>query len=348
MTTTFTERAPIESGFSGIFDERIAPRLSELEEKRQAILAVAKRHAVIALAAGAVLGLMFTFFGSGSDGLGGLLVGFFVPLAFGGVAAFLLWKRQARKWSGAAAELVMPEVCDFLGDLSYDRDAYKGFPLERMQKLGVIRSFTRSEIGDRLEGTYRDTPFEIVEAKLISEKNRSSAHADNNNSDRSSRTLFKGLLLRIGVPDPIPTRILIARDFGPANKLGELFGGSSGRGMPKVDTDHPEFERHFEVYASDPSVVRNLLAPGFLNSFVQIAESESGRHGPAGLEAGFHDESFFMALKREEDFLKMGRLTTPADEIEEELHGVFADIATVRRIIDRLHGDHPHEKENMT
>ena len=48
-----------------------------------------------------------------------------------------------------------------------------------------------------------------------------------------------------------------------------------------------------------------------------------------------------MALKREDDFLQMGAPTTPADDIEEELHGVLEDITTVRRIIDRLHGDHP-------
>lgn len=341
MTTTFAEHAPIESGFSKHFDERIVPRLNELEEQRQAILSVAKKHAAIALAVGAGFGLLFMMFGTGSSGFGGLLAGFFIPLAFGGVAAFLLWKRQARKWNGTAAEAVMPEVCDFLGDLSYDYEAHKGFPLERMQKLGVIRSHTRSEISDRLEGTYRETPFEIVEAELISEANRSSANASNDSSDRSSRTLFKGLLMRIGVPEPIPARILIARDFGPANKLGELFGGSSGRGMPKLDTGHPEFERHFEVYAADPKVARDVLAPGLLDNFVRIAESEAGRHGTEGLEAGFHDDSFFMALRREGDFLKMGGLTTPADALEGDLHGVFEDIATVRRIIDRLHGDHP-------
>jgi len=163
--TRFTERSPIEAGFSQVYDARIAPRLSDLEQERQAILAVARRHAAIALAAGAGLGLLFLGFGTGSDGLGGALVGFAVPLAFGAVAAFLLWKRQAAKWSGSAARSVMPVICDFLGDLSYDKEAVKGFPLERMQKLGVIRRFSRAEVGDRLAGTWRGTPFEIVEAR---------------------------------------------------------------------------------------------------------------------------------------------------------------------------------------
>lgn len=286
------------------------------------------------------LGLLFLASGAGSDGLGGALVGFAVPLAFGAVAAFLLWKRQAAKWSGSAARSVMPVICDFLGDLSYDKEAVKGFLLERMQKLGVIRRFSRAEVGDRLAGTWRETPFEIVEARLINDKRQSSTSTDNDSRDRSPRTQFKRLLIRVGVPEPIPARILIARDYGAGNKLMSMFGGA-GRNLPRVETGHDAFERLFEAHSDDPDTARDVLAPGFLESLVTIAESESGRHGAHGLEAGLHDESFFMALKRDADFLALGRLTTPADEIEEDLHGVFDDIATVRRTIDRLHGDHP-------
>ncbi|MCM2563605.1 DUF3137 domain-containing protein [Lutimaribacter sp. EGI FJ00015] len=338
--TTFTERSPIEAGFSEIFDVRIAPRLSTLEEERQAILAVARRHVAIALVSGAAVGLLFVLSGSGSGGLGGMLAAFGIPVAFGAVAALLLWKRQAKKWSGSAAKEVMPVVCDFLGDLTFDRDAVKGFPLERMQKLGVIRRFSRAEVSDRLEGTYRDVPFEIVEAELINDKSKSTTNSDDNRSDSGPRTQFKGLLMRIGVPDPIPARILIARDYGPGNKLMRMFGGV-GRDLPKVETGHDTFEKSFEVHSDSPETARQVLAPEFLDSFMAIAEAETGRRGAKGLEAGFHDEAFFMALERDSDFLALGKLSAPADEIEEELHGVFDDIATARRIVDRLHGDHP-------
>ncbi len=339
MTATFAEKTLIETGFSEVFQNRIAPRLSELENERKARLATARRHAAIALGAGAVLGLLFVVFGSGSGGMGEMAAGFGVPLAFGGVGALLLWKRQSGKWGGSVAQTVMPVVCDFMGDLRHDHEALKGFPLERMRKLGVIGNYNRSEISDRLEGRYRDTDFELVEARLIREKSSSSSDSDDGSSDRSSRTLFKGLLMRIAVPEPIPTRILIARDFGIGNKLGELLGGSSGRGMPKYDTGHPEFEQYFEVYAADPEIARDVLESAFLDSLLSIAETEGGRHGAQGLQAGFHDEAFFMALRREGDFLAMGSLRTPMDNIEEDLHRIFDDIATIHRIIDRLHGD---------
>jgi hypothetical protein len=339
MAQTFTETLPIESGFAAVYRARIAPRLQELDTTRRDILATAKRHAAIAVGAGAVLGLIFVLSGGGFGDISGSVAGFLIPLAFGVGIAVLLWKRQARRWSGSAAQTVMPEICAFIGDLSFDHEALRGFPLERMQKLGVIRPFTRSEVSNRLEGRYRDTPFEIVAAELFS-RNKESATPEGGSSG-SVRTLFRGLLMRIGVPEPIPTRILIARDYGMGNKLASMFAKSSGRKMPKVDTGHAAFERDFEVYSPDPELARKVLAPGFLDSFVELAKAEGGQRGAEGIEAGFHDESFFLALKRDDDFLKISKLSAPVDDIEDELHGVFTDLATVQRIIDRLHGDHP-------
>jgi len=39
--------------------------------------------------------------------------------------------------------------------------------------------------------------------------------------------------------------------------------------------------------------------------------------------------------------MEMGGLRQPVHDVEEDLHGLFEDLAIVRRIIDRLHGDTP-------
>jgi hypothetical protein len=59
------------------------------------------------------------------------------------------------------------------------------------------------------------------------------------------------------------------------------------------------------------------------------------------MTAGFQRDSFYLALARNTDFLELGGLRQPVGEIEGELHEVFEDLAMVRRIIDRLHGDAP-------
>lgn len=330
---TFTERTPLEAGFASVFDTRLAPELDQLDARRRELLRRARLHAGLALGAGLLLGLLILVSGDGTSGWGELFAGLGVPLAFGAVAAFLLWKRQENRWEGAVADVVMPAVCEFVGELTYDREARKGFPLERIRRLGVIPSFNSSTLSDSVEGRYRDTPFSIVEANL---KSRSSG-GDGEDGSSSTRTVFKGLLFEIGVPQSVGARILIARDHtAVGNKLAEMLSFGSGRGMPRVELEHDRFEQRFEVYADDPDTARGVLAPGFLDSLLEIAEAEAGSKG---FEAGFDEDLFFLALHREEDFLRMGALRTPVADIEDDLHGVFADIASVRRIIDRLHGD---------
>lgn len=326
----FTEQTPIETGFSDVFQRRIVPELDRLETERQDLLRTARRHAAIPLGVAGAIALVILFT---SDDLGGGLFGAAVFLVIGGLVALFLWKRQARRWGGSVSGAIMPAVCDFLGDLTYDQAARNRFPIDRIQGLGMIGSHNRARLEDRLEGRYRDTDFELVEAHLQSKSTDS-------DGDSRTKTVFDGLLFRIGVPEPVPTDILIARDYGMGNKLFELFASSTGRGMPKVPFDHDAFEQAFEVYADDPDAARATMPPGFLDNLLDIARSEGDR-GAKGMTAAFQADSFYLALWRKGDFLKMGALTTPVGDMEPELHAVFDDLVLVRRIIDRLHGDAP-------
>lgn len=331
---TFTERAPIETGFAEVFDCEIAPELEKVEKDRQELLAKAKKHAGIPLG---IAGLLAVWSLLGADDWEGRLVGAVVALAFGGVIAAFLWSRQSGKWGDRLTETVMPVICRFLGGLQHDKKARKRFPLDRIQGLGLIGDFNRSTLEDRLEGTYRDTPFELVEARL----RRKSSSGDDDNSS-STKTVFNGLLMRIGVPEPVGTDIFITQELGSfGNKLGEMFAFGTGRSMPRVAFDHPEFESAFAVYADDPDEARSIMPPGFLDTLLAIAEAEGGKKGARALRAGFQDDSFYLALERDGKFMEVGSLTRPVDDIEEDLHGVFDDLALIRRVIDRLHGDAP-------
>ena len=331
---TFTERAPIEKGFAEIFEREIAPELETIETERQELLKKARLHAGIPLGVAALLALWALL---GGDSWEGRLVGAVVALAFGGVVAFFLWRRQAGRWGSRLSETVMPAVCRFLGDLDHDKGARKRFPLDRIQGLGLIGSFNRSHLEDRLEGRYRDTGFELVEAHL-----RQRTQSSNEDNDSRTRTVFKGLLMRISVPEPMSTDIFITQELGSiGNKLGEMLSFGTGRSMPRVEFDHPDFESAFAVYADDPQAAREIMPPGFLDTLLSIAEAEGGRKGTSGLRAGFQDDAFYLALERDDSFIEMGALTRPVHDIEDDLHGVFEDLALVRRIIDRLHGDAP-------
>ncbi|MGM0584374.1 MAG: DUF3137 domain-containing protein [Pseudomonadota bacterium] len=337
MTVAYTERSELERGFAGVFAgvfaERIAPRLEELEAERRRRVAAARRQMAMALGAGALVALLLSLTAAGSAK--DLIFTIGLPMVASAVGAWLLWRRHAARWEGALAARVMPVVCEFVGDLDYDHAATRGFPLEHAKALGAVPAHDRARLSDRLSGRYRDTAFEIVEARLQVKR------SDDDGDSRKTDTVFRGLLFRVETPEEIPSKILIARDLTKiGNMLGKLFSGDAGRGMPKVELPHPEFERRFEVHAEDPDVARQVLAPAFLDNLLLIDRHEgAGERGPA-MQAAFHGRDFFLALNRQDGFLEMGALSRPVGDIEEALHRVFDDIALVRRVIDRLHGDH--------
>ncbi len=325
----FSERNALEAGFTRVFEKTVRPALEALEAVRVTKLNAARKWMTICIAGGLALGglLFFGFGPSGAAFFGGL-----VFVIIGGIGAFVVRAAQRDGWSESVAGAVMPAICAHIGNLRYDQKPGGGFPVARLQRLGLFGSYSDEHLTDRLQGSYRDTGFDLVEAKLTRKSSGS-------NGSTNSSTVFKGLLFEIGVPVSVPGRIMIAREHGAfGNALSEVFGGGKGRGMPKLSFDHETFEQVFEVYADDPEAARRFMPTGFLDSLLAIGEAEGGHKGSKAMVAGFEDNSFYMALSRKGDFLAMGSLTTPVADMEEDLHAIFADIEMVHRIIDRLHG----------
>lgn len=316
----FVEKSPIEQGYAQVFSDTVAPQLDALDVKRAELISTGKRHFAYAVGVGAVLGIILAVWQD-------VIFGVFV-LAFSLIPAFALRSNQAKKWSGEVAETVMPSICEFLGDITYDRKATGSFSAAQAQELGLVAKYDSAVLEDHMIGTWNGTQYEMVEAKLT----RSSSNNDSSNNS----TVFQGLLFRIALPQPAPTRILIARDFGQTfNKLAGFFGSGSGRGMPRVETGHEEFEKDFELHAMSPEGVLDYLPPAFLDNLVAIGASESDS-GTLGMIAAFDGGDFWLSLERKKPFLEMGKINEPVEGIIEELHLVFDDMALIRRIIDRL------------
>lgn len=316
----FIEQSPIEAGFSEIFSREIAPRLDELESQRQAL---SRRgwmwFAVVTAVFAGIAVLLYPT-------LGGFGVVFF--MIFGAIAGLIARGIQGNKWTGAVAETVMPHVCAFLGETRYDRTAATRFPLDRVESIGLVGSHDSARLEDQVVGRWQGVDYTLVEARLT----RSSNSKDSSSSD----TVFSGLLFRIGLPHPAPTRIVILRNYGRTlNAVAGFLSFGKGRGMPRVETGHAAFEKDFELHAAEPDGVLDYLPPAFLDNLVAIGETESDK-GTKGMRAAFDGDDFWLALDRTKPFMEMARLGKPVSSITEDLHRVFDDMALIRRIIDRL------------
>jgi len=325
----FTERTELETGFSDIFDRDVGAALTKIEKDRIEKLGKARLYAPGAAIVG--IGMAVLLFSTTNGGFWFFLAALFgMGGAFGGLG---IWSSYSTAWAGAVEEAVMPAICKHVGDVSFDSQGGTGFPVMTFRDLGIVGTYNRSSIKNQLTGTHHSTDFEIVEA-CLQQKTRKTGK----NGSSSTKTVFQGLLFRISVPTEAPGRILIARDFGKiGNTFSAMFSFGKGRGMPRVEMPHQAFEAAFEVHADNPTAALEFMPVPFLDSLLDIARAEGAR-GTKSMMAGFTGTSFYMALSQSQGFMKMGGLTKSVSDMEEDLHGIFADIELAHRVIDRLHG----------
>ncbi|MBO9465955.1 DUF3137 domain-containing protein [Tropicibacter sp. R15_0] len=315
----YLEKLPIEKGFAEVFYDRIEPELNMLETQRQSMRKEGQRNFWIIMGIGIAISIAAFFLLQGHDwqpmimfaGIGG---GFFV--------AMIGKNRATGGWSSTINDVIMPPVCDFVGDMHYDRYAGKGFGLSRFTSLKLVANYDDASLEDRIEGTYNGVDYAMVEATLTKESTDS-------DGDSTDSTVFRGLLFRISLLNDAPCPILITKDYGKlGNRFAGMFSGGKGRGMPRVETGHPEFERFFELHADHGEAALEYLPDAFLDNLMDL--------GSTDIRCAFDGRDFLMAMGRKQDFLKMPGINQPMSELTGEINKVFVDLAMIRRVIDRL------------
>ena len=323
----FKETRPIEQGFAPIFAEKIAPHLDALEGRRQALQGKGQRYFKIALGLGAVAALAVVLLTGGSAGgiFGGIAV--FIVFLIGGAVAK---GGQSGKYTGALSDLVMPPVCDFLGDTAHEKRPGAVFDTQHLATLGLVDLNDHASFEDRIHGTYRGLSFELAEAHLTQDIRQE-------DDKTTSKKVFDGLLVRIGLPMHATTDILVTRELGTVgNSVLSFLAGDTGRGMPKVETGHAEFEAAYALHAKDPEAAMTLMKPPLLQALIEIGAHEADK-GAEGFRAAFEGKTLWLALSRNRPFMQMGSIDASAHTVVEDLHGIFDDLSLVRRVIDRLH-----------
>jgi len=303
-------------GFDRLYDQQIGPHVAGLEETR---LACRKSFFWRLLTVAVLLLLIFVGFRT--------LTSFSFEITL--LAAFLVvvgaffWLRNAfRKFDEAARELIMPSVCGLIGEVDYERRPSGYQTLHLFEYVGAVPGFSRSSLEDLFTGRHRDTDYAMVEAKLRTR-------------GRRSRTVFKGLLLTVSVPQAFKAKVLIGREAGELlNKLDSWFKKLSD--MKPVQFQHRDFETTFEVYSDDPDEARELLNPGFLDSMLAIAKGHEGR-----VRAAFVDGWFLLSLESRKSFFEPVSLFRKTDDLKDRIRSLVDEMLIAHRLIDILHGERP-------
>jgi hypothetical protein len=304
--------------FADLFRREVAPHVERLEAERQR-----QRHsclAVILATGGVAVGALVVIWPVNPT------IGLVVALALGALG-FVLQGYLRNQFSSELRKLVMPAICHAIGELTHKVGDHTGVDLEGVARLGLLPSHNRHAIDDVFTGRHRETGFTMIEARL---RRRGSGRR------RRTRTVFRGLILQIETPKPIPARILIARDSGA---LGNRLKGWVKRigGMERVAVPHPAFEERFELYADQPKLALETVSPAFCDAMVALAEAHDGKP----LQGAFAGRHFYLAMPRSGDQFRLGSVFRPLDDLEAEAGRVLHDVQIVHRVIDTLHGERP-------
>ena len=304
--------------FSELFRLEVAPHVERLEAERRR-----QRHSCLAV-----------ILATGTVAIGSLIVLWPVSreiafvLALGlGALGFALQGHLRHQFTGELRKLVMPAICRAIGGLTHQVGGPTGIDLEELVDLGLLPGHDRRAIDDVFTGRHRDTGFTMIEARL---------RRHGGGRRRSTRMVFRGLVLQIETPKPVPTRILIACDSG---SLGNRLKGWVKRigGMERVAVPHPAFEERFELYADQPALALQTVSPAFCDAMVALAEAHDGK----ALQGAFAGRNFYLAMPRRGDQFGLGSVFRPLDDLEDEAGRVMHDVQIVHRVIDTLHGHPP-------
>lgn len=322
MIPRFTETAPWETGFSGIYEAEIAPALGKIEAERQALRRTRDRRLVVVgeIAVAAVAGILFLIPPGGPKVIP--LVATLFLTVFGVLAVRVLGQSA---YAERLRAVIVPHAAAFYG-LSYDRKAEGAPPIVRYSRLGLIPP-GEVELSDGIVGRRQGVDFALAEARVRRKRGKSTS------------LVFRGLLLRIATESPAPTPIVIAPERGGVmQEIASALGLGSGKELRHVDTGIRGFEALFSLRAGDPDAARAWLPASFLHALLALAEEETARAGEPAVAAAFDHDGFWMTIRRREPFLEPGALGESVSELEPHLHALLADLSLPRRLVDRLVG----------
>lgn len=313
----------------------LQPAFAEIETERQAARAGVLRCYAVAWSGGGVLAVAAWL---SFQSLQALVVALIMLSV---VAPFLssVWAAGPRQtYKDAAANALVPAICDRLGGLVYTRTPGGFAGMERFTDLGVVGGYQEkySTFSDQIAGRHRDTGFRLAEAELRRATRINNTFAGGRGKNAGTTAVFAGLLFVIDVPREIAGRILIARDKGSlGNTVSAVFKQFGGR--ERVRFDDAEFERRFQVYATGQEPARAVLGEGLRRTFCTVDDMFRRR----GLQAAFDGSDFLLAVKTpnrlEDAFPVFHAIENPAKIIAR----VVNRLTLAQRVIDHLHGEHP-------
>lgn len=124
--------------------------------------------------------------------------------------------------------------------------------------------YDRYHSEDLIHGTLKNN-CQFAMSEVLTEDE----HTDSNGKKKYS-TIFSGLFAKMETPKPFNTLLYLRNDKKDKNLLVRAFAGKLPFDKLRVQLDSPEFEKVFDVYASDKIIAMQLLTADIMQDLMQF------------------------------------------------------------------------------
>lgn len=292
---------PELAGFDEYYSTRIAPAMAAREGEQRKARAWAVWTCSIGLVATGILVWSLRshyHFGewlkSDSDeGPGGAV---FVTIVFVAIwLAVAFWRLCALRSS--VKVFLLKEVSGFFG-FEYDEHP-RNHGLDEFSGARLVPSYNEATVDDHFSGRHAEVDFEFFECFLKKDQ-----------GDNDFKEVYHGLLFRFSFPKAFSGQTVVLRDQG---RMRNFLKGWKHDGE-RIELEDPRFEKHFEVWGTDPIEARYLLTPTFMERVVELA----GAFGSSKFELCFRNNRLLLSV--------------PVTKDQFEAGGMFADVRSKKRV----------------
>lgn len=286
--------------FQEVFFKKISPGLSGYEAERLRQVGYTRAVKIAAL----IIILVLVFLTKQID-IG--LILFICCVA--GAACFGLKK----KFENEIKQKIMPYVCKCLGNLSW-KSAQCSFE-QLLCKSGIIDRYNRVSYDDSFTGNYKDINYEICEASFY--------HETGTGKNRSTRTVFKGVMIKLDMNKNFTGNTVIRPDTS--------LHRSPSQNLKHTTLEDVVFEKKFDVFTDDEVEARYLITPSFmerLNNMKTAFEAYA-------ISCAFYDKYLLVGLSTRKDLFSIGDLNKPLND-DKQFFTMFEEILSIIKLIDHF------------
>ena len=216
---------------------------------------------------------------------------------------------------------ITQQLSSFFTDLNCSHDS--GLDKSILENTEIIYLGDRYSSNDLVEGNYKDVKF--MQADVHLEK-RYEERDEKGQVNVYYNTIFKGRFLVFEFPKKFDFKMVVSHKGYERLYINP----KTGRGLSRIETESPEFNKRFLVYAEDGFEAFYILNPSFIAELEKLADKYNNN-----LAVYFSDNKLFVGLNDNNDAFEPPDPSMPINE-EQEKAKVINDMKIIVELIEVL------------